>query len=340
MKTLIGEFSFTPEYLRAYLAEKGLVSDPSRLIIHPLGGGVSNLVLWIEGAGLRWVAKQSLEKLAVQDDWRADRKRIFREAEAIQFFAEKLDRDRVPKVLHVDQMNYFFIMTAAPAGSTVWKQRLLEGCVEMEVARQAGKLLGKMINASRSDSTASVIFEDRSVFDQLRLDAYYRTTAQRHPEAQRVLERLIEETWEVRAALVHGDYSPKNMLVCKEEIFLIDFECVHWGDPAFDAAFLLNHLLLKAFHQPRFHGAYFGAAREFWASLTAEIRVLDLPNFEPRTLQHLGGLMLARIDGKSPVEYIRDEETRNRVRKTAKRLLFEAPDQLETALAIAFQGLG
>jgi 5-methylthioribose kinase len=335
----MAEFSFTPENLSWYLTEKGLVGDASGLGIRALGGGVSNVVLLIEGNGVRWVAKQSLGKLAVQDDWRSDRCRVFREAEAIRYLGSKLDPGSLPAVIHVDEDNYFFIMTAAPPGSSVWKQSLLSGNVEMPIARQAGRLLGRLINVCRSHSAASAVFEDRTVFDQLRMDPYYRTAAQRHPDVKRPLEKLIEDTWQVRAALVHGDYSPKNMLIRGERIFLIDFECVHWGDPSFDAGFLLNHLLLKAYHQPCYQRAYFAAAREFWASLAAELDASPLTDFEPRTLRHLGGLMLARIDGKSPVEYIQDDETKNRVRRTAKRILLEEPKRLEIALSMVLQGL-
>ncbi len=149
------------------------------------------------------------------------------------------------------------------------------------------------------------------------------------------IEKLIDDSWQIRTALVHGDYSPKNLLVKGEHIFLIDFEVAHWGDPAFDAAFLLNHLFLKAFHQPRFGELYFSAAREFWAELLDGTEQTALGNFEWMTLRHLGALMLARIDGKSPVEYIRDDAVKERVRRFASRLLLESPQDLPGVLASA-----
>ncbi len=336
----MAESLLTPESLGSYLAENGLVRDASRLRIRPLGGGVSNVVLLVEGDGLRWVAKQSLGKLIVKDDWHSDRRRIFRESDAIRHLGSKLDEGCLPEVVHVDNENFFFIMTAAPDGSAVWKESLLQGHVSLTVARQAGALLGRLVKASRADPEAERRFDDRTVFDQLRLDPYYRTTARRHPEVSEALGKLMEESWQVRAGMVHGDYSPKNMLVCGEKIFLIDFECVHWGDPAFDAGFLLNHLLLKAFHQPRFCGEYLGAARQFWKALEDEIPLKGWADFEPRTLRHLGGLMLARMDGKSPVEYIQDEETKNRVRRAAKRILRERPEEFKEALRIAVAEIG
>jgi 5-methylthioribose kinase len=323
-----------------YLAGLGLCPQGAPKFIRELGGGVSNTVLLLEWntpgcEGLRWVAKQSLEKLRVRDDWRSERRRIFREAEAIQALRPLLRPSAVPEVIHIDRENYLFIMTAAPPGSVTWKESLLAGRVDMSVARQAGALLARMITSSQHDPWFATAFADRKIFDQLRVDPYYRTTAARHPEVRPVIEKLVEDSWQIRNAIVHGDYSPKNMLVQADNIFLIDFEVVHWGDPAFDAGFLLNHLLLKAFHQPQFCQLYLTAVREFWKELLRGTENATLGDFENMTLRHLGALMLARIDGKSPVEYIRDEVTRGRVRRFAKRLLFEGPRRLEETLAAA-----
>jgi 5-methylthioribose kinase len=334
------EILLSPSNIKDYLAEQGLWPRYEPIFIRELGGGVSNIVLLVEGkaAGgeaLRWVVKQSLEKLRVQDDWRSQRSRIFREAEAIRALNPVLGQGAVPQVVHVGFENYLFIMTAAPPGSEMWKVALLDGRVDMGVASQAGTLLARIITSSQHDPSFRTGFAERTVFDQLRIDPYYRTTAARHHDVRPLIEKLIEDSWQIRTAIVHGDYSPKNLLVQGHHIFLIDFEVVHWGDPAFDAGFLLNHLFLKAFHQPRFGQLYFSAAREFWRELLRGIEKAALQDFENMTLRHLGALMLARIDGKSPVEYIRDEMTKQRVRRFAKRLLLEGPRRLEETLAAA-----
>jgi 5-methylthioribose kinase len=332
-------FLISPETLPGYLARHGLVPEGGGVSICALGGGVSNLVLEIAskdpcGREQRWVVKQSLEKLRVKDDWRSERRRIFREAESIRVLRPLLGPKALPEIIHIDRENFLFIMTAAPAGSVVWKESLLKGSVESEVARQAGKLLAGMINASRRISQLRENFDDRKVFDQLRIDPYYRTTAARHPDVAPALMQLIEDSWKIRTGLVHGDYSPKNMLVRGTNVFLIDFEVIHWGDPAFDSGFLLNHLFLKALYQPEFASAYFDAAREFWRALGSELENEAWPSFESMTIRHLAGLMLARIDGKSPVEYIRDEATQERVRAVAKRLLREPPQRLEEVIKL------
>jgi 5-methylthioribose kinase len=335
-------FLLSADNLPEYLASRGLVKGGEQVAACELGGGVSNIVLLIEWADQpdrRWVAKQSLGRLRVKDDWRSDRSRVVREAEAIRALHPVLG-DSVPEVVHVDRENFLFIMTAAPAGSTAWKDLLLAGHVSLVVAQEAGRLLAHIIRAAPAGGVRHRDFEDRTVFDQLRIDPYYRTSATRNPDVAGELGELITQSWQIRTGLVHGDYSPKNMLVQCDRIFLIDLEVVHWGDPAFDAAFLLNHLLLKALYQPRFCRLYLEAARQFWKALTTELRRAGSSDFERMTVRHLGALLLARIDGKSPVEYIQDEATKARVRHVAKRILLERHECLEEALGLAVAEAG
>jgi 5-methylthioribose kinase len=237
-------------------------------------------------------------------------------------------------VIHIDFDRFLYIMTAAPVGSQVWKDLLLARRADSPVARNAGLLLARMINASRKDPSLSSKFWDRTVFHQLRIDPYYRTAASRHPELRQVFDDLIGTSLDIRTSLVHGDYSPKNFLVRGENIFLIDFEVVHWGDPSFDAAFLMNHLFLKAFHQPSVSRQFIALVHDFWRTLFAALGPQGAEGFEVMTLRHLGGLMLARIDGKSPVEYIQDDATKQQVRHVATRILVERPRQLEDAVGI------
>jgi aminoglycoside phosphotransferase (APT) family kinase protein len=138
----------------------------------------------------------------------------------------------------------------------------------------------------------------------------------------------MAHSWNIQTSLVHGDFSPKNMLVRDGDIVLIDWEVVHWGDPAFDAGFLLNHLFLKAMHRPEFARNYFAAIGAFWEGLDEGLEGELTRGFEALTLRHLGALMLARIDGKSPVEYIREDAKKELVRSVAKRILREQPQRL------------
>jgi 5-methylthioribose kinase len=315
-------FELTPSNAAGYLTSRGL---PAPDAVTELGGGVSNTVLLVETGGGRMVLKQSLGKLRVEQDWFSDRERIFREAEAMRALAPHLPTGGVPEILFEDRANCTFAMSAAPAGAKTWKARLMAGEVRAETAARIGEMLAAMVHSSWENADYAAGFGDQTVFDQLRLDPYYRSTARRHPDLAPRFARLMKESGARRVSLVHGDWSPKNFLVDGADVMAIDFEVTHFGDPSFDAAFLLNHLALKSFYRPQDRAALGEAARAFWAAFRT-----DLPDWmEPATTAHLGGLMLARIDGKSPAEYITDEAMREDVRRFARRLMLAPPATLQ-----------
>ena len=117
--------------------------------------------------------------------------------------------------------------------------------------------------------------------------------------------------------LVHGDVSPKNILVGPRGPVFVDAECAWFGDPAFDLAFCLNHLLLKCVHRPARTDAFLGAYRALADTYLAGVTWEPAAAVEARAATLLDGLLLARVDGKSPVEYLRTEPQRARVREFA-----------------------
>jgi len=308
------------EYLRA----RGLVGAVVR--IAELGGGVSNTVLLVESGDRRFVLKQALGKLRVEDDWFSDRERIFRECAAMQWLAADWRAGAVPEVLFEDRANCLFAMTAGPREAETWKAMLMRGEAGAGIAETIGSMLATMVSASWRDPEAERLFGDQTVFDQLRLDPYYRTTAARHLDLKPQFERLMRASSSRRLSLVHGDWSPKNFLVHGGDVMAIDFEVAHFGDPAFDSAFLLNHLLLKSFYQPASSAALGRAAGAFWEAYFAGIP-RECSWIEPATLSHLGCLLLARVDGKSPAEYI-TSPLRGRVREFARQLILAPPDHV------------
>ncbi len=330
------------ESIAAYLAARNWPPGGGHVRVTCLGGGVSNNVLLVECGSARLVLKQSLEKLRVQDDWRARRDRIFRERDCIRTLRGVLPPTCLPEILLEDDANFLFGMSAAPPGTPTWKSELLEGRVELLIAARAGELLARMHAFSCGNLEIRGQYADQTCFDQLRIDPYYRTCLRRHPELASPLRALIEEMDARRLTLVHGDYSPKNMLIVRDadggegaraEIFLIDFEVVHYGDPAFDTGFLLNHLLLKSFHRPAWRERYLEAARAFWRAYLAGVPPAIGQVIEAATCHHLGALLLARVDGKSPVEYLGDA-ARDQVRAAARRILLEQPLRLKDLFAL------
>jgi Phosphotransferase enzyme family len=328
----------------ASLSRHGLAFENLRFA--ELGGGISNKVILAEntgsGGGFRAVLKQSLGQLRTETGWHSERERIFREAAAMRWMAEKAESgafgtfrgSRVPRILFEDPGNFTIAMEAAPPGAEMWKTLLFRGEHDRNVARLAGATLGSMISASLHDPEAERLFGDQTVFDQLRIDPYYRFTASRltagrRPEAAEYIHRLISRSGMRRSSLVHGDWSPKNLLVHHVaqpgSLWVIDWEVVHYGDPSFDVAFLLNHLLLKSIAMPRYGAQLAGLADAFidgfdgLGGLSARLPA-DCDWIVPAALEHLPALLLARVEGKSPAEYL-DSEMRDRAAVLALDLM-------------------
>lgn len=314
--------------IESYLAGRGIQAQR----ILALGGGVSNMVILAETTAGRLVVKQALARLKVKEEWLSDPRRTLRESSAIRLIAPCLPAGAVPEILLEDPENCIYAMSAAAAGACDWKTSLLRGEIRPQIAVSIARILGAMIRSTWMSAEWSERFGDQTVFGQLRLDPYYRFTAASHPDLRNHFERLTGMCAERRCSLVHGDYSPKNFLVSGDSAMAIDFEVVHFGDPSFDAAFLLNHLRLKMFYRPQWARQYAEAATAFWNELR-----FSLPPgtewFEASTLAHLGGLMLARVDGKSPAEYIAGEELRNHVRQYARELMLHTPATIDEVFA-------
>jgi tRNA A-37 threonylcarbamoyl transferase component Bud32 len=284
-----------------------------------LGGGVSNIVTLVEAPGFRAVVKQSLGKLRVEKEWISDRERIFREAAAMRFMAGRIAGGRVPNVLAEDRENFAIAMEAAPAEAAMWKTRLFRGEFDEQPARAAGEMLASMISRTWRDEEAERVFGDTKVFEQLRVHPYYRFTAEQRPEAREYIEWLIACSAARRVSLTHGDWSPKNLLVGSGETWAIDWEVIHFGDPSFDAGFLLNHLLLKSIARPEWKREFAHLAEVFMDNLTAGLPA-EGAWIAQGALQHLPALLLARVDGKSPVEYLNDS-AREKARALALELM-------------------
>jgi 5-methylthioribose kinase len=303
-----------------YLAERFCLPAHS-ITVRELPGGVSNLVFRATLPGHPdLILKQSLAKLRVAEDWFSDRSRIFREIDSLSLLVPLAPPGSLPQVLFADKSNYLFAMSAAHPDAPTWKQQLLAGEIHLSLAAQAAHLHALFFQPN----PAYHHFAGLDLFDQLRLDPYYRFTASRHPDLNPHFHRAIEQARTQLRALTHGDFSPKNFLVNPgPTLFSIDYEVIHFGDPSFDTAFLLNHFLLKAWHNSQRRAHYAALALHYWQTLLNYLPA-EQAWLEPSTILHLGCLHLARVDGKSPVEYLRPNE-KPQVRRFARDLIQNPP---------------
>jgi 5-methylthioribose kinase len=307
----------SPDNVGAYLAERELVSDDASLDVHLLAGGISAVVLAVRADGRRMVVKQALERFRVADEWLVPPERAVAEGQALQLMAQ-LVPGSVPRLIDADAETHTLVMEQAPAAWRPWKTLLLDGTAETSVASRLGELLA-VLHAADADIGGAESFEAQ------RVDPYLRTIQRRHPAHADRIAAYIERLLGTTECLVHGDFSPKNVLVGDDGLWVIDWEIAHRGDPAFDLAFLLNHLLLKAIHRPRARKDYEGCAQAF---LSAYGHDVDMPY----VLGLVGCLMLARVDGKSPAEYLTAPE-REHARTAGLALLSDPPASLDRAWA-------
>lgn len=296
--------------LIAYLRDSGRIADNETPAIRNLAGGVSNrTVLVRRESGEAWVLKQALEQLRVRVEWRSDPRRIEREALGIQRLSEIAPDGAITPLIFLDVPQHVLAMQAVPQPHENWKSMLMAGRLDTGHVRQFAELLAAVHRAGfERREQFSKEFEDRSFFESLRLEPYYAYSAQRMPFAAPFLERLIQDTRATRYTLVHGDYSPKNVLIHDGRLILLDHEVIHYGDGAFDLGFALTHLLSKANHLRERSGDFANAAKSFWLTYRRSIDGVPWINgLEERACRHTLACLLARCIGRSPLEYLKPD---------------------------------
>jgi tRNA A-37 threonylcarbamoyl transferase component Bud32 len=310
-----------PRTVGEYLIRREIVPRGTVVNAWVLGGGVSNVVLAVDAPGLRVVVKQALPKLRVESDWQATRRRTATEAQALEL-VRGVTPLYVPRVLDSDPGLCAMVIERAPDTWNMWKSDLLEGRFDDSVAARLGSILAGWHLATLDNRSVESCFDDYEAFRQLRVRPYHEHVAVSHPEVADAIHSVVDIMEMQRRCLVHGDYSPKNVLVEGARMWVVDFEVAHFGDPMFDVAFLLNHLLLKGVHlnrsisAERCSEAFLHAYRKTAPSALAwDERCLSM---------HVGCLLLARVDGKSPAEYLSLSE-RSYVRGVALSILRDPP---------------
>ena len=293
--------------LLAYLRRAGHIGPDETPALERLAGGVSSRTVRVtRPGGEAWVLKQSLAQLRVSVEWFSDPTRIHNEAAALRWLQELAPAGSVPALIFEDHAEHLLAMRAVPQPHANWKTLLLAGGLAERHVLAFGKLLATLHRRS-SERLPEMApdFPDKRFFELLRVEPYYRYTAAQVPVAAEFLGRLIAMTLAQKAALVHGDYSPKNVLIYNDRLILLDYEVAHIGDPAFDLGFSLTHLLSKAHHLAAQRAAFGDAAQAYWAAYERELGAVPWrAGLEARAVAHTLGCLLARVAGRSPLEYL------------------------------------
>lgn len=312
-----------PEILDA-LRRMKLVGASETPAIVPLSGGVSGDVFRVDLAAGPICVKQALPKLRVAAEWLAPVERIHSEVDWFRF-AGDVEPGCVPRILAEDKTAHLFAMNYfEPAEYPGWKAQLLDGQVDTDFAAQVGRAIGAIHRASAGRADVAAKFAHDDMFMALRIEPYLLYTAKAHPDRAARIEAMARDLAASRIALMHGDVSPKNILVGPTGPIFLDAETACYGDPAFDLAFCLNHLLLKCVWAPAHVSAYIRAFDALRHAYFAQAAWEGADGLDRRTAGLLSAFLLARIDGKSPVEYIVDPRHKDFVRIAARDFLSQS----------------
>jgi thiamine kinase-like enzyme len=309
------------ETLVSYLKEKDIIREGLNYDLKYCAGGVSGTVAFLSLEDKDLIIKQSLSKLKVKEDWKCDPSRMYVEQLSNKIYHD-IAPDCVPEVLFYDSTNYIYGRIAAPDHCRMWKEDLMDNILDFLVAKQSIEALVKVHNKCNNDEYVRTEFEDKKIFYDLRISPYIEFTVKKHPQFNQIANILSKELMDQSITLVHGDYSPKNIMCDGRKIFILDFEVAHYGNPVFDLAFFANHFVLKSIKFPKQNLSYLNMLDYMLDIYFKESNYEKKDEVLSYFVKLLGMLMLARVDGKSPVEYlVNDEQKKSLVRTIASTLM-------------------
>jgi aminoglycoside phosphotransferase (APT) family kinase protein len=318
----------TADMICATIRRMGLLSHDEPFGCEPLCGGVSSDIWHITVADRQYCLKRALPRLKVAQLWEAP---VARNSFEWQWFraAGAICPHCVPKLVAHDERAGLFVMEYLdPESYPVWKNQLRDGVVDPQTAERVARRLARIHGATSDSEQVRGQFATDDAFHAIRLEPYLVATSRIHSDLAAPLHSLMQVTASTKRALVHGDISPKNILVGAGGPIFVDAECAWYGDPAFDAAFCLNHLLLKCLWRPQHAKAFLACFDQLAVTYIRGVSWEPRAEIESRIARLLPALLLARIDGKSPIEYITSERDRGRVRDVARPLIRSPRDSV------------
>ncbi|MEM6987320.1 MAG: aminoglycoside phosphotransferase family protein [Pseudomonadota bacterium] len=323
---------------RRLVAELKLGSEHDVEEVEPLTGGVASDIARVRVKGKNLCVKFALPQLKVEATWLAPVHRNAADYAWLRVAHEVSPQNAVELLGHSESQSGFAMAFLEGDGVYLWKAALLKEAPDRGEAAAVGDLLGRVHAASSEPTFDARPFQNHDDFRALRIEPYLLHTAKAHAAVAPALKRLANMLHAADRVLVHGDVSPKNIFFRAGSPVLLDAECATMGDASFDPAFCLNHLVLKAVHLQASRAQYLASVCALWGAYVVHATWENATALEQRVCRLLPALMLARIDGKSPVEYLSDPD-RDRVRQLALGLLAHPTDTLSALVKQITEGL-
>jgi len=312
----------------AFIERSGLVEGAASVAMARLAGGVASDIWKVTAGGRSFAVKRALARLRVAEEWIVP---VSRNASEVEWMlaAGRIAPGAVPEILAHDRAISAYAMTFLdPATHPVWKDELRAGRADRAFAAALGETIAGIHSATAGSTDVARRFANDGAFHAIRLEPYLEAAARAHPDLADPLLRLSRDTLACKTALVHGDVSPKNILVGAKGPVILDAECAWYGDPAFDLAFCLNHLLLKCLWTPASRSDFLACFDALCRAYLGRVDWEEPDGLEARAARLLPALLLARVDGKSPVEYVTRDGDKDSIRRIARPLILAGPRRL------------
>jgi hypothetical protein len=326
------------DVLEKYLLERNIINAEEGYSFHYCKGGVSGTVVFVYAGKKPIIIKQALAQLKVKEEWHCDPNRMGIEYKSNEIY-HRLVPDCAPAVYFYDDKNYIYGREAVPENCSMWKTDLFSGLLDFHVAEKSIRTLLMVHEKCAGDAEVAAMFADKQIFYELRISPYIEFLVDKYPHLKNFAAPIIKELMESSITLIHGDYSPKNIMTIGRNISVLDYEVACYGHPVFDLAFFAAHFVLKAVKHKQWAGAYISMLKYMLEIYFTEIRFMNAANLEEGFIKLLALLLLARIDGKSPAEYIDAETDKELVRKMAFEIIQNKQPSYKKVLSLFLENI-
>jgi len=282
--------------------------------------GVSSDIWYVKSKLREFCVKRALAKLTVKEDWFAPVNRSNFEAEYFKT-CKNINKLAFPKILGHDKKKYILAMNWYNKDQyKLWKSSLLKKYIETKDGKRVAEILVKKHAHFFNKKAIKDKFSNDKTFHAIRIEPYILFTSNSYPQYKKLFDKNIDNLSKNKKTLIHGDFSPKNILIGKDSPVILDAETACWGDPVFDLAFCNNHIILKSILNFEIKDKYISLSKCFLDTYISFLNWENKDEFIERFLSLVPIFILARLDGKSPVEYFQKGHI-ERSRGLAKKLI-------------------